>query len=387
MKLLYIILLIAAAVFYPLFKDDLSFILLITLLVIPVFLAVLLLFTSRKLKITVTDDEQRAVRDESFLIFVKITNPLPLPVSACYVKVRYRMSGEKKWCSYSAGIPMRAFSSETVEIALKPAHCGTVEYVVKNAEICDLIGLFSRKIKLDINGKTAVFPKELPCCASLEEIPAQKDEYGALSAGKGNDPSEITGFREYTDGDRMNRIHWKLSSRSENLIVKELADSYSGKILLIPDASACSDTKDYDSVMDVFFSLSSFMVRNAESFSVLSSDGELKIKAVKNSDELELQLTELLENTAENKGEISLTAAFSEECMTFSAERYSHIIIITPHEKQAVLSELEHSCCAERISVLCTGAKGSVDESSSSDVLVYYLKRDGQTEIPNNFII
>lgn len=388
MKFLYIILLIAAAVFYPLFNDDLSFILLITLLVIPVFLAVLLLFTAKKLKIDTAEDEQRTVRDEHFPIFIKITNPLPLPVSACYVKVKYRMAGEKNWCTYSVGVPMRAFSYEKIEVDLKPAHCGTIEYAVKNVEIYDFIGLFRRRIKLDLNGRITVFPKELPCSDSVNALPAQQDDAGALNAGKGCDPSEITGFREYTDGDRMNRIHWKLSSRSDDLIVKELADTYSGKCLLIPDTAVCNDENERDAVMDIFFSLGNVLTKNTEIFSVLYSDsGELKIRAIHDRDELDIHLAELLENHTESIEKLSLAALLAEECMSFSGERYSHIIIITSGEKQAVLSELEQSCCAERISVLCTGKNGSVDEKESSDVLVYYTRKNGITEIPDNFTI
>lgn len=39
----------------------------------------------------------------------------------------------------------------------------------------------------------------------------------------GDDPAEILKLREYREGDRMNRIHWKLSARNDMLIVKELS--------------------------------------------------------------------------------------------------------------------------------------------------------------------
>ena len=38
----------------------------------------------------------------------------------------------------------------------------------------------------------------------------------------GDDPSETLKLREYQKGDRMNRIHWKLSAKNEELIVAEM---------------------------------------------------------------------------------------------------------------------------------------------------------------------
>ena len=39
----------------------------------------------------------------------------------------------------------------------------------------------------------------------------------------GDDPAEILKLREYREGDRLNRIHWKLSARNDMLIVKEMS--------------------------------------------------------------------------------------------------------------------------------------------------------------------
>ncbi len=38
----------------------------------------------------------------------------------------------------------------------------------------------------------------------------------------GDDPSETLKLREYQKGDRLNRVHWKLSAKNDNLIVAEL---------------------------------------------------------------------------------------------------------------------------------------------------------------------
>lgn len=386
MKILYFILIIAAAIFYPLFKDDLSFILLVTLLVIPVVLGIMLVFTAKKLRIKVTGTGEHAKRGDGVKLEFQVNNPVPFPVSSCCLNVMYRMSGEKQWYGSSVSFPMGAMSSERIAVVIKAEHCGIVEYEIPHAEIYDLIGLFKGRSRIGQKGRITVFPKQLAWSPVTEEVPARKDESGFINAGKGSDPSWINGLREYTDGDRMNRIHWKLSSRSDNYIVKELGDNYSGKVLLIPDTDACADGAERDLVLDVFFSLSTALLKNTGECTVLSCEDGITAETVTDENELEAQLVSILDrNNA--KRELSLTAVFSEECALYASERFAHIVIITPRERQVMLSQIEQSGCAERISVLCTGKKGSIDESRSSDVIVFYLREKGRLEIPDGFIV
>ena len=51
------------------------------------------------------------------------------------------------------------------------------------------------------------------------ETSADSDRFSTYK--KGDDPSEIFDIREYADGDKIQRIHWKLSSKTGDLMVKE----------------------------------------------------------------------------------------------------------------------------------------------------------------------
>ena len=49
-------------------------------------------------------------------------------------------------------------------------------------------------------------------------------EEGMIQNRKGNDPSEIFDIREYVPGDDIRSIHWKLSSKTDTLILKEASN-------------------------------------------------------------------------------------------------------------------------------------------------------------------
>ena len=53
----------------------------------------------------------------------------------------------------------------------------------------------------------------------MDETSADSDRFSTYK--KGDDPSEIFDIREYADGDKIQRIHWKLSSKTGDLMVKE----------------------------------------------------------------------------------------------------------------------------------------------------------------------
>ncbi len=385
MKVLYFIFLIMSAVFYLLFRGDLSFVLLLTLLIFPVIMLVIMIIAPHKIKIKGAAMPERCIRGDKAVLKFRIKNRMPVPVSGCVITFAYRTAGDVKFKEYTAVLPLKARSEETVALDITPEHCGTVEYAVKKIKLYDLIGLFSRRLKLNLTGSITVLPKEIPCCVTTEEIPSRKDENGLLNAGSGNDPSEITGLREYRDGDRMNRIHWKLSSRSDELIVKNLSEPYSGRIMLIPDIKACRTAYEADTVMDIFWSLIKFLTKNETEMSVLCGEENLPVMRIKDSDELELFLFDILKNKLPYGRELSLTAEFSEVCAAYAADRFSHIIVITPNETAAVLSEIEQSGCSERITVLCTG--NVITEDKNSDVIIYNVNKDGVIEIPESFTI
>jgi hypothetical protein len=51
----------------------------------------------------------------------------------------------------------------------------------------------------------------------------------------GDDSSEVFDIREYQEGDRLNRVHWKLSSKNEETYVKEYSLPISNSIVIIPE--------------------------------------------------------------------------------------------------------------------------------------------------------
>ncbi len=388
MKILYIIFLIAAAVFYPLFRDDLSFILLCTLLIFPAVMLVLLIAEVRAVKIRVRDFPGRIVRGEKLCMKIHIRNPLFVPVSCCAVTVLYRI-GEGSFEKYVITIPLRARSSENVELSIIPKHCGAVECLIKKAVFYDFIGLLSKGVKLDISMTAAVMPREYPFCSSGEDdVSSLKDSSSAAKLSVIGGPAEVSGLRDYRDGDRINSIHWKLSSRSESFIVKEFSEPAAGTVLVIPDVCSSEDFSAKDRIMDVYFSLMKCFSDGQRDVKVLMNDENLTMRSASAPQELEELIAEQVTEQLHRKGEMSLAARLADDCERLNplyGESCSRIVIITAQEKKVTLSELEQR--VEGITVLNAGKAGAAEEDKNSDAVIYDVFNGRELEFPDYIVI
>ena len=113
---------------------------------------------------------------------------------------------------------------------------------------------------------------ETPFFSAKPPKPSAPRRAPATQTKPGDDPSEIFNIREYHPGDAVSRIHWKLSSKSDILFIKEFGFPIEKKILLLAEylpESECpaihSDMKEAQAFLTLIYSLS---VRFAESENV-----------------------------------------------------------------------------------------------------------------------
>lgn len=96
-------------------------------------------------------------------------------------------------------------------------HCGSVKITAKYAKIYDFTGIFFIPIKLDCNISCDIMPKTkkpsvLPDSSKIS-ILGYKPKNGGFS--------DYYELRQYQSGDSLKNIHWKLSSKYGDLIVRE----------------------------------------------------------------------------------------------------------------------------------------------------------------------
>ena len=145
-------------------------------------------------------------------------------------------------------------------LAVTSAHCGTLRIQAK-ACVEDLFGLW-RSPELPCPEEfVAVRPSLfLPRVELTENTTVISDSERYSRTKPGNDPSESFAVREYLPGDPIRQIHWKLSQKTDTLMLRELGLPVVNQTLLVfrnvlaPGESVPPETA--DALAEVFLSVS-----------------------------------------------------------------------------------------------------------------------------------
>ena len=200
---------------------------------------------------------------------------LPGAVLTAALSGRSRLTGEETRVQVS----LSRFSP-AVKTALRAAHCGTVALSLSDAAVQDWFGLCRCPLTLQSSRFITVEPPLFSiqiALAERESVAADGTRWSSAHAGQ--DPSETFGFRAYSPGDPIRQIHWKLSQKTDSLMVRELGLPVAEEVLLLLDTSTTGkeDAADaLDAAMTALLSLSRSLTEQGIAHSVGWKNRELE---------------------------------------------------------------------------------------------------------------
>ncbi len=142
-------------------------------------------------------------------------------------------------------------------VKLETEHCGAVRCRVTDAYALDYLGLFRFRLFPPNDTVTVVMP------AAVQPVPMpvlSQINHSSYRPKYGGGFSEIHDMREYRPGDSMRDIHWKLSAKTDRLIVREAQVPDRGTVLLTIDLQPPCD--EFDSVLGQLLWISSWLSNN-----------------------------------------------------------------------------------------------------------------------------
>lgn len=229
-------------------------------LIFPIFMCVFLQLLRRKLYVETEIRSLLVEKEELFSsgqIVISVTAEnvssfLPLLKGVVFVKYKNGFSGEKGkkklYFSVDAG------ERKKQELYLDVKTVGDVCVSVEKIKIYDYLSIFSRKLMKKQPGEHVLVlpPKKemyLEAESLIGESTGETDKFSPYK--KGEDPSEIFDIREFKDGDKYQRIHWKLSFKKQTLMVKEYSLPLADAVLLFVDFSMTETGKDKERMIEV----------------------------------------------------------------------------------------------------------------------------------------
>lgn len=245
------------------------------LFLIPVFMWIFLVFMRTRISVAVDCKNPLAEKDAidrpaRAVITLSVENKNTiLPITKGIAKVRYenRFSGEKGKKKIRFSVDARKKRDRRIPIVIE--NCGNVAITVEKVRIYDYLSIFAWTVGKHFETQNVLI---LPPMKEMylgrdrwyNETNEDSDRFSLYK--KGDDPSEIFDIRDFVDGDKIQRIHWKLSSKIGNLMVKEgslpLTKAVHIFIDLCVKGDKSSKSRNTNLLIQGVYSISMFMIEH-----------------------------------------------------------------------------------------------------------------------------
>jgi uncharacterized protein (DUF58 family) len=382
----YMLFLAVVGVLSILYNEYYMTILFFTLAAIPFILFAQLQYIYGKVSVNMALLVRIVKKGEVIPISVQVENTTIFPITSLKLYLTYKNTYSGKRYKKTYLLSVDANTKTTIVCDLLSEYAGNLEIRLDGIRIYDYLRLFSRKLNKKAEIKVAVLPdyEELPmrlCCNHYSSI--ESDVYSSVKGG--DDPSEVFAIREYRAGDRQQRIHWKLSQKYNQLMIKEFSDPVNCSILLFIDLSLPREKSPIifmDAMLECALSLSFSLLRNGQLHYLAWYDAanasctRIRIGEDKDFFEAVDRLLQTKPYEPENDALLNYLAEYPKE-------QYTDVILITG-EQAEYRQEALTLCRALSRQIICIGDMDDREEAENlSDEI---MKHFGQVEVTLNFV-
>ncbi len=209
--------LLAALAFQIFYDGYLAQFLLVCVIALPILSLLLSLPGLLSLRLSLSVSGPQLLRGQPGQWQVSAENAAPFPIARLTLRLRLQnaFTGSARQERFRA-VGLSGGQSRTFPVDC--GHCGVLTCQVTRVKALDFLGLFSFPAGVPGLAQTVVLPEPAPLEAlpELEHILAQA---GARPGpGQEGEDYEVRGYRP---GDPIRSIHWKLSSKYDELVVRE----------------------------------------------------------------------------------------------------------------------------------------------------------------------
>lgn len=224
-KILYGGVLIVSAIMAILYNRYTMAVVFLILFFLPFILFLFLCCSYFFIELSMEMSEYTFTREDVLKIKVQIKNKGILPISRMKIVLEYENQFTNIKAQQQMFTSIKGKSEQIVQCSAYGDHCGNIRIYLKKIVLYDPMQLFSFSKKGKLEAQISILPKihELETQIELQKSTILEDSDTFSETKSGDDPSEVFDIREYRQGDKLQRIHWKLSSKKEQWMVKEFS--------------------------------------------------------------------------------------------------------------------------------------------------------------------
>lgn len=268
-KIRYLLILAIAGLLAILYNEYFMGILFLSVLIFPFLLFAILSYIYGVISFELVSLVHISNRGETIPVSIQIHNPTIFPIPNLSITINYsnNFAFKKTIHKQKFNVSVDKGTRTRITCNLTSTHGGNLEISLSKIRIYDYLKIFSLRKKNLGEIKVAVLPNYYELAEDYLEnrskMQIESDNYSTIKSG--DDPSEVFAIREYREGDRLQRIHWKLSMKQDQLMIKDFSEPLNCSVVIFADLGIPNDEDELeavDSLLECALSLSySFMLK------------------------------------------------------------------------------------------------------------------------------
>ncbi|MDR2532528.1 MAG: DUF58 domain-containing protein [Oscillospiraceae bacterium] len=235
-RIFYSVLVLFVFIMCFVYQSRLMPLILLILILSPVFSFIVMTVNFFAVRLKIAPAETVAEKHEECNIGLYLQNRFLFPVSPIRIIGDFQSVEESDFSRKVLMTDMPPLTKSVVQLPFKLPFRG--EYTVRIYEVCvfDLLKLFKLRRKLGFNTRIVVFPREkIPVDSGME---TESDTESPASVITSNRSNMFNSLREYREGDSIRHVHWKLTAKQDELVVKQFEQSVNNSTVIFNDFSA-----------------------------------------------------------------------------------------------------------------------------------------------------
>lgn len=214
-------------------------------------------------------------KDQRAEFCVTVKNNSFFPISAVTFEVEIQDLSDDGVVVQKIKTPVGIKERKSIHTVVSTSHSALVECRVKKPRAYDAFGLLHFRIRNAAESSklliSPIMDHESYIKGGRNAYLTDSDKYSETQ--KGDDPSQVFEVREYVPGDDIRRIHWRLSSKQDTLIVKEYSRPMEEDCVILLE-TGIADTEPErqktrsDNILSVFMKLAYELIQNEQSVTV-----------------------------------------------------------------------------------------------------------------------
>lgn len=248
--------------------DKIRFLLAYELILIPV-LFFLLLLQRRKVAAGSVIPYYHTQKNSEFKIEVHLKNESILPMPSVLVRLQCVNEFTGNIFQMEDRVMIDGRDEVILEFYLKSECCGKFSVRIEQLKIYDYLKLFGMKVRLlNVTDEVLVLPVFHRIYIDGRAMSKNRHEWEQYShTSGGEDTSEVFDVHEYRPGDTFQKVHWKLTAKTNEYLVKEYSMPIENMMILFLNLHTDGDServqKQLDGFLEILASLSWSMMEQS----------------------------------------------------------------------------------------------------------------------------